>query len=175
MKNIKSIIVLSMVAMVLFSTCQLKKEKITAQIKEAEKQLETDYSQGKMQQLVALYQEYAKTFPKDSTTAEYLFRSANMNMKLRKGNEALADLNIIISKYPSYSLLPECYFLKGFIYEDVLYDIENAKNAYYEFVAAFPSHGLAIQASMAIALLDKSEDEVNTMFRDPDIVVNELE
>jgi hypothetical protein len=45
-----------------------------------------------------------------------------------------------------------------------LYDIENANNAYYEFVAKFPSHKLALEASLAISRLGKSPDEIMASF-----------
>ena len=164
MRNRKCILGFLMAGIVLFVACQSKKEKLNAQIVEAEKQIAETYSTETISQLVALYQKYAAAFPEDSMAVEYLFRSAEFNMRLKKGEEALANLDAIISKYPDNWRVPECYFFKGFVYEDVLYDIENAKNAYYEFVAHFPSHKLALDASLAISYLGMSPEEIVASF-----------
>jgi outer membrane protein assembly factor BamD (BamD/ComL family) len=165
MKNKGSILVV-LAAAVLFAGCQPKKEKLNAQIAQAEKQVAETYNAETMHLLVALYQEYAAAFPKDSLAVEYLFRSADYNMRLKKGQEALADLDAIIAKYPDHWRVPDCYFFKGFVYEDVLYDIEAAINAYYEFVAAFPNHALALDASVTISHLEsgKSLEEIVDSF-----------
>jgi outer membrane protein assembly factor BamD (BamD/ComL family) len=166
MINRKGILVVLAAGVVLFAACQSKKEKLNAQIVEAEKQVMETYSAESINQLVMLYQKYAMKFPKDSLAAEYLYRSADYNMKLRKGEEALANLDAIIAKYPDNELVANCYFMKGFVYEDILYDIENAINAYYDFVAKFPSHKLALDASITISYLEsgKTNNEIVASF-----------
>ena len=153
-----------MAGVVLFSACQSKKEKKSAAIATAEKELAQTYNEDLQYRLIALYQDYATVFPEDSMSAEYLFRSADLNMRLERGQEALADLDAVIAKYPNYERIPECYFMKGFVYENVLYDIEAAQNAYYDFVGKFPSHKLALDASIAISLLGKSPEEIVASF-----------
>jgi len=155
-----------MAGVVLFSACQSKKEKKNAAIAKAEKELSESYNQDLQHRLIALYQDYATVFPEDSLSAEYLFRSADLNMRLGRGEDALADLDAVIAKYPNYERLPECYFMKGFVYENVLYYIDYARKAYYDFVAKFPSHKLALDASILITLLDKSPEEIVASFND---------
>ena len=167
MKNIKKILVVLVAGVVLFAACQ-SKGKLNTQIAEAEKQVFESYNAEVMGHLVALYQNYAKAYPKDSLAVEYLLRATGINMRLGKGVEALANLDAVINKYPDNQKVAECYFLKGFVYEDVLHDIESAKNAYYEFVSLFPKHELALTASVAIAILEsgKSDDELVASFND---------
>jgi len=167
MINRKSILVVLAMGGVLLVACQSKKEKLNTQIVETEKQVSELYSTETLNQLVMLYQRYAKEFPKDSLAVKYLFRSAEVNMRMKKGNEALTNLDIIIANYPDNKLVPVCYFMKGFVYEDVLYDIANAINAYYEFVAKFPRHELAITASTTIFYLEsgKTTDEIVASFK----------
>ena len=168
MKKIRNSIVFLTAGVVLFVACQSKREKLNAQIAEAEKQLAVSYTEDVTNRLVVLYQEYAKAYPQDSLAVEYLFRAADCNMKLKKGTEALANLDAIIGNYPDNRRVPECYFFKGFVYEDVLYDMEAAKKAYYEFVGMFPSHALALDASICIAYLERgmSTDEIVASFKD---------
>ena len=175
MINKKRILVFLMAGVVLFSACQMKKEKLSTQIAETEKQMYETYSEETMFQLVALYQDYAKAFPKDSLSAEYLYRAADLNMKLRKGNEALDVLDMIISKFPDSQRVADAYYLKGCVYEDVLYDIENAKRAYYDFVGKFPRHALAADAALLITYLEKgmSADDIVSSFNDSTINIVE--
>ena len=165
MKNRRSIIVFLTAATLLFA-CQSKKEKLSTQIEEFEKQVAASYDVETINQLIGCYQDYAKAYPKDSLSAEYLMRSADFNMRLKKGDEALADLHAVIALYPDNQYVPLCYFLKGFIYEDVLYDIKSAEKAYYDFVARYPSHELAMQASMAIEYLGQSPEDIIVAFND---------
>lgn len=173
MKSRKKILVFLMVGIVLVVACQSKKEKLNAQIAAAEKEVVESYKTEAVNRLLTLYQKYTAAFPEDSLAVEYLFRSAEFNMRLNKGEEALANLDAVITKYPDSWRVPECYFLKGFVYEDVLYDLENAENAYYEFVAHFPSHKLARDASLAISYLGKSPEEIVASFNDSTLDVVE--
>ncbi|MCL2131111.1 MAG: tetratricopeptide repeat protein [Lentimicrobiaceae bacterium] len=177
MTNRKYILVFLAAGAVLFAACQSKKEKLNAQIAEAEKQIFESYSAETMSQLVAFYQDYARAFPKDSLSAEYLFRAANGNRSLKKGAEALANFDAVIANYPDSRNVPECYFLRAFVYEDVLYDIENAVQAYYEFVSRFPSHELAITASINIAYLEsgKSTNDIVASFEENELTEDFVE
>jgi len=167
----KRILVILTVRVMLFASCQSKKEKLSTQIAEAEKQIYESFNTETMQQLVTLYQDYAKSFPKDSLSAEYLYCAAEFNMRLKKGEAALTNLDILTFKYPDSGRIPDAYFLKGFVYENVLYDIQNAINAYYEFVSKFPSHKLALDASITISYLEKgmSPEDVVASFDNSNI------
>ena len=167
----KRILVFMVVGVVLFAACQSKKEKLGTQIAEAEKQMLVSHSEETMFQLVTLYQNYAKAFPKDSLSAEYLYFAAEFNMRLKRGEEALANLSLLISKYPDSQRVADAYFFRGFVYENILYDMENARKAYYEFVAKFPSHELALDASMTIVYLEKgmTSDDVVASFDNSEI------
>lgn len=173
MKNWKRIWVFLAAGIILFAACQSKKEKLTVQIAEAEKQLAESYHAEVVNHLVALYQEYATKYAEDSLAAEYLFRAADGNMRLQKGEAALANLDMIINNYPNHRRVPESYFVKGLVYEDVLFDVEAAKTAYYEFVALFPSHELALTASIAISYLGKSPEEIVASFHEDATQISE--
>jgi len=170
MINTKNVLVLLTAGVVLFAACQSKKERLSLQIAETEKEVYETYSEDAMFRLVAQYQDYAKAFSKDSLSAEYLYRAADLNMRLKRGEEALTNLDVIIAKFPDSRRVADAYYLRGCVYEDVLYDIDNAINAYYDFVKRYPSHELALSVSLLIHYLEKgmTPDDIVASFEDSD-------
>jgi hypothetical protein len=118
----------------------------------------------KIDTLLVLYQQYVAEFPKDSMVAEYLYRSGKLNMILRKGTEALSDFTNLIDRFPLNEHLPEVYYYKAFIYEDILYDIMAARTAYYDFINRYPEHKLVQDAKLSIQYLGKSPEEIVASF-----------
>ncbi len=150
--------------LVLLTACQSPKDKMSKQITTLEDELSTEYNTKKMDSLVVLYKEYIKEFPQDSMVAEYLFRSGTINMTLRKGPEALSDFTTLINKFPKSQHLPEAYYYKAFVYEDIMYDIMSARTAYYDFINRYPTHKLVTDATLSIQYLGKSPEEIIASF-----------
>lgn len=151
-------------SMLLFAACTSSSEKLNEQIAQAENELSQQYDTVKMRQLVTLYQQYVKEFPKDSLSGEYLFRSGTTNMTLGKAADALRDLTNFINLFPEHKLLPEAYYYKAHIYENIMYDFVMAKTAYYDFLARYPEHKLATDATFSLQYLGKSADEIIALF-----------
>jgi outer membrane protein assembly factor BamD (BamD/ComL family) len=118
----------------------------------------------KIDSLLLLYQQYVTEFPQDSLVAEYLYRSGKLNIILRKGGEALSDFTNLINKFPKNEHLPEVYYYKAFVYEDIMYDIISAKTAYYDFINRYPDHKLVQDAKLSIQYLGKSPEEIVASF-----------
>lgn len=162
--KIKTISTGIIACMLLFAACTSSKEKQNEQIANAEKEIAQQYDTVKMRQLVGLYQEYVTEYPKDSLSGEYLFRSGTTNMALSKGADALRDFTNFTNLFPQNKLLPEAYYYKAHIYENIMFDFVAAKTAYYEFLARYPEHKLATDASLSIQYLGKSADEIIALF-----------
>jgi outer membrane protein assembly factor BamD (BamD/ComL family) len=164
MKNsIKTIIYFSIISLFLIS-CQTSKEKIEKQINELEKETSAQYNVEKMDSLSLLYQQYISEFPQDSMIAEYLYKSGRVNMILGRGAEALSDFTNLINKFPNHVHLPEAYYYKAFIYEDIMYDIALARVAYFDFINRYPNHKLVQDATLSIQYLGKSPAEIVASF-----------
>jgi TolA-binding protein len=161
--NIKRIIYFSAILMFLMS-CKTSKDEVNTAISRLENETAIEYSMKKMDSLLVLYQQYITEFPQDSIVAEYLYRSGRLNMILRRGSEALSDFTILINKFPQDKHLPEVYYYKAFIYEDILYDIMSARTAYYDFINRYPEHKLVQDAKLSIQYLGKSPEEIVASF-----------
>ncbi len=112
------------------------------------------------------YANFAENYPEDSLAAEYFFKAAELAQALQIGTQAVLYYDLIIEKYPNYKRISYSYFLKGFVYENVLADMDNAKIAYTEFLEKYPNHEFADDAKVLIDNLGKSPEELIKMFEE---------
>jgi TolA-binding protein len=115
---------------------------------------------AKALELIEAYQSFAEDYPQDSLAGEYLFKMAEIQLHAVSPQEAIMTLDRVMKEYPSYRKIPECLFLKGFIYENNLHDLEKAKAAYQQFVTLYPQHYFADDARVLIQNLGKSPEEL---------------
>jgi outer membrane protein assembly factor BamD (BamD/ComL family) len=146
MKHLSKFILL-VISITMFVACGPSKEKSIAKIQELEKQLFSvntgPVDTTKANEMINLYVEFEKKFPTDTAAAEYLYRAASLCMNTGKASKSIEYINNIITKYPNYKKITSCYFLKGFVYDYHLKDINNARIAYQEFISKFPKDDLA--------------------------------
>jgi TolA-binding protein len=112
-----------------------------------------------------LYADFAKQFPEDTASANYLYKAAEISMNLQLGVKAIGYYDDLLSAYPNYSKKAECIFLKAFIYENQLNNLEEAKKYYTQFLDEFPTHQLAKDAEASLKYLGKSAEELVEMFQ----------
>lgn len=157
-------IVLFLFALVVFAGCGPNKEKTSEKISSLEKQIfssaNSSVNKVKADELVQLYSDFAKDFPKDSITPEYLFKAADISMNVLESAKAIEIYDKIIAEYPEYNKSPECLFLKAFVYENNLHDLVNAKRYYLEFIEKYPDNDFADDAAMSLNNLGKSPEEL---------------
>ncbi|MCF8235501.1 MAG: tetratricopeptide repeat protein [Bacteroidales bacterium] len=111
-------------------------------------------------QLLNTYVTYYYLFPEDSLTPEYLFRAADMSMNLFSAGKSISLFNKVLENYPDYRKAPQCLFLKAFVYENNLNDLDNAKKYYAEFIEKYPNDDFADDAQMSLKNLGKTPEEL---------------
>jgi len=116
--------------------------------------------------LIDAYVSYSKDHPKDTLSAEYLFKAADIAMNLQTGSQAILYYDKILSNYPNFNKRPECVFLKAFIYENQLGDLKEAEKQYKEFIKTYPDHTLAKDAKASLEYLGKSPEELIKIFQE---------
>ena len=169
MKAIKNI-TLIIVAMLIFAACGPTKDNTLTKISELEKQLfsstNSSVNKEKANELVVLYLDFAEKFQEDSLSAEFLFKAADISMNIMESSKAIEIYDKIINNYPDYRKAPECLFLKGFVYENNLHDLVNAKRYYTEFIEKYPENDFANDAQMSLENLGKSPEELIREFEE---------
>ena len=110
--------------------------------------------------MIQAYTDYATAWPKDTISAEYLFKGAEIAMNLNKSAMAIDYYNRILLSYPNFNKLPYCIFLQAFILENQMNQYDQAKARYKEFIQKYPNHVLAKDAQASIDNMGKPLEEL---------------
>lgn len=141
---------------------KMTKEKYQTQIDSVEAKL---HSKAEMElatagTAVALYADYAKNFPDDSKTPEYLFKAGEISSSMRQSTQAIEFFNQAYTKYPNFDKAPYALFLQGFIYESQLGDTAKARKIYMQVIEKYPNERIAEDAKASIDNLGKTPEEL---------------
>jgi len=149
---------------IMFASCTSSKDKDLAKIKELEKTVlaktTAPVNVDTAKQLVDAYIKYAKDFPKDTCSVNFLFKAANMSMNIGKGQLSVDLFDQIIKDYPEYSKVSDCMFLKAFVYDNTLKEYKKAKVAYEAFINKYPTHEFADDAQACLDNLGKTPEQL---------------
>jgi outer membrane protein assembly factor BamD (BamD/ComL family) len=163
MTNLRNSLLMLFMAAAIVS-CGPSSEKDASSIKEKEDALfaENDglVDKEKALELVDMYVNYTDSYPQDSMAVEYLFKGAEFCLNLGEGQRAISLYDRVINEYPDFRKVPECLFLKGYVYENYLGDLENARAIYLEFIETYPDNEFADDAQVSIQNLGKSPEEL---------------
>jgi outer membrane protein assembly factor BamD (BamD/ComL family) len=116
--------------------------------------------------LVDMYIDFANKYPEDSMASEYLFKGAEFCLNLGEGQRAIELYDRVITDYPDFRKVPECMFLKGYVYENYLGDLDNAKIIYLRFLEDYPDNEFADDAAISIQNLGKTPEELIRQFEE---------
>jgi len=170
MNKINSPITLILLGMLFFQACQSPELKQLRKIEQLEKELFGNITaipdREKSLTLVNAYVEYAEKYPDSEKAAEFLFRAADICMNIGYPERAIELYTRVYRDYPEYSKRPESLFLIAFIYENQLYNLQQAEHNYKQFIELFPDHDLADDAQILLQHLGKSPDELVKEFEE---------
>jgi tetratricopeptide (TPR) repeat protein len=114
----------------------------------------------KTNMLIDGYVKYGEEFPEAEESADMIFKGAEVSLGMNQAPRALALYQKVYNNYPEYEKRPFALFLQGFIYENNLGRLEDAKKAYEKFLADYPEHPMADDASYSLQNLGKTPDEL---------------
>jgi tetratricopeptide (TPR) repeat protein len=117
-------------------------------------------------EMISAYLEYAEKYPEDTVTPEYLFKASEIAMNFGRATEAIEFLTRIEEDYKKYDKYPAVIFMKAFIYENNLDDINKAADYYTIFVEKYPNHKLAKDAEAALTYLGLDDEELIKLFEE---------
>ena len=150
--------------------CTSPKDKSKAEIKGMEDSLFSNETKmvdrTKARELIQLYTEFADNFPDDQEAPGMLFKAGDMAMNLNMANQAIDIFDRIMANYPDFDKAPQCLFLKAYVYENDLRDLDMAKKLYEEFLEKYPDDEFADDAQISIQNLGKSPEELIREFEE---------
>jgi len=110
--------------------------------------------------LAGFYESYALENKQDTLAPYYLFKSADINMNMRRPRAAIKSFDIILKDYPDFEKAPSALFLKAFVFEDQLGDIVSASRFYRLFIEKYPDSDFADDAAISLKYLGKTPEEL---------------
>ena len=167
----KYLIAISLITLVVFSNCSDSlRDQQNNIIIELETKLTNDTSLV-LNKNIALdlsrnYDNFASQFPKDSLAPDYLFKAGEITMNLNMGSKSIEYFNRLINQYPNFNKLPETVFLKAFVYENLIEDLEKATETYNQFMKNHPDHILYKDAKASISNMGKSLEDIIKEFEE---------
>jgi outer membrane protein assembly factor BamD (BamD/ComL family) len=155
--------------MMVMVSCGPSHDKVVNRIQTMEKSLfspdAVSFNKEKADSLLSLYTEFIREYPKDSLAPAFLFKAANIEMNANNGKRALELFDQYIKDYPDKPKASLCLFFKAFIYENLMQDIEKARETYLLFIENYPNDDFTKDAKMALANLGKT----------PEMIIREFE
>jgi outer membrane protein assembly factor BamD (BamD/ComL family) len=150
-----------MISMVIMS-CGPSKEKQIEKIAAMEKAMFSkdaySFSKERADSLVNMYLEYIEKNPADTLSPGYLFKAANIVMNGGDASKALGYFDRYMKDYPDGKKVAMCMFFKAFIYENMLRDLDQAREIYLRFIEKYPKDDFADDAQIALANLGKTPE-----------------
>lgn len=114
----------------------------------------------KAKEYVNLCEAYALAFPNDDEAPSLLYKAGEIAASLRTFDKSMHLFDWIIRKYPNKPEAPMALFMKGFVFENEIGDIDNAGKVYQQFIEKYPDHHLASSAKFLKENLGKSDEEL---------------
>lgn len=117
-------------------------------------------------QLVDAYVLYAEQNPDDVKSPDFLFKALDVAVGVNaEGPQKAIDVaNVLIEKYPDFEMTPMALYIKGYVYENMLGDLNNAEFAYRQFVDRYPDDPMAEDVKATIENLGLSPEELIRKF-----------
>jgi TolA-binding protein len=165
MRLIKIMLLLVSVTLIISCGTNAEKKKILDRIAASEAKIFGDTTatipdEKTGMEMIQAYTDYANAYPKDTISAEFLFKGAEIAMNLNKSGMAIEYYNRILLSYPAFEKRPYCVFLQAFILENQMNQYDQAKARYQEFIDKYPDHVLVKDAQASIENMGKPIEEL---------------
>ncbi|MCB0569889.1 MAG: hypothetical protein KDC66_09015 [Phaeodactylibacter sp.] len=117
--------------------------------------------------LVDLGMKYAAQYPEDTLSPQFLFRAADVARGIGDRGLAVSLWGKVAREYEGSRFAPEALFLMAFTLDNDLRDTARARRGYEDFLAQYPKHPLAGNASELLKILqsNKSPEELIREFQ----------
>lgn len=136
-----------------------------AEVKRLAKSDRSEMMDAKADMLLKRYRDFITMNPRDSISAEYLYKAADLSVGMGKYEGAIRYIERLHQDFPDFRKTVEMWLFKGFIYEVHLNDYARAVSTYQELVNRYPNHRLAEDARASIENLSLSEEELIEKFK----------
>ena len=119
-------------------------------------------------QLVDAYVLFAEQNPNDPQTPDFLFKALDVavGVNAEDPQKAIDIANILIEKYPDFEMTPMAMFIKGFVYENMIGDLQNAEMTYRQFIEKYPNSPMVEDVRSTLENLGLTPEELIRKFEE---------
>ena len=119
-------------------------------------------------QLVDAYLLFAKQNPNDQQTPEFLFKALDVAVGVNaEGPQKAIDIaDVLVEKYPDFEMTPMAMFVKGFVYENMIGDLQNAEMTYRQFIEKYPNNPMVEDVKATLENLGLTPEELIRKFEE---------
>ena len=119
-------------------------------------------------QLVDAYLLFAKQNPNDQQTPEFLFKALDVAVGINaEGPQKAIDIaDVLIEKYPDFEMTQMAMFVKGFVYENMIGDLQNAEMTYRHFIEKYPNSPIVEDVKATLENLGLTPEELIRKFEE---------
>jgi len=145
----------------------IPRETFIAQIRQYEAQMHKSMTLDPVLGMIAVkgYSDFAKLFPNDSLTPDFLFKAGEISTACQQYPQALMYYKEVYEKHPNFKLAPESLYLQGYLLDNFLNEDAKAKVIYEQVIVKYPNLPYAENARAAINNLGKSDEELIKEFK----------
>ena len=106
--------------------------------------------------------QFIQKYPQDSLSSKYLFELGMLYQKQRKFDKAISTFDRVYTDYPGSKEAHNAVFLEGFLYANVLNQLEKAKEKYQLYLNKYSDVDAKMTNDVKLELdnLGKSADEL---------------
>jgi tetratricopeptide (TPR) repeat protein len=141
----------------LLFSCSSGPEKERQSITAEEKELMSDSmpvpDSARAASLCARYVAFAEKYPEDSSSAEYLFRAADLSQGIGNFEYSLRCYDSLLAAFPVSPKAAAALFMRAFLLDQRMGSKDEAVKAYESFLKAYPGHPLAASAEVSLMQL----------------------
>ncbi len=119
-------------------------------------------------QLVDAYVLFAEQNPNDSQSPDFLFKALDIavGVNAEGPQKALEIADVLIEKYPDFEMTPMAMFIKGFVYENMIGDLQKAEITYRQFIEKYPDNPMVGDVKSTLENLGLSPEELIRKFEE---------
>jgi len=161
----KKNILIVVLSLFIITACSNGREKDAKSIKDMETALKAKSDAAldvaKAKELVDAYIKFVKDYPKDTASANFLFKAASISMNIGKYQLSVDLFDQIMKDYPDYSKIADCMFFKAFVYDNNLKNVKKARECYEAYLKKYPTHIWAKDVPGLLEMLGKTSEQIS--------------
>lgn len=157
-------ILLALMALAIFTACGPSRDKRAGDIEKTEKRLfgQTDQAVSKeaIDSLMTSYEAFIQEFPDDTLSPVFLFKAGGIAMNSGNAEKAVASFDRLMKEYPAHEKAALGLFFKGFVQENLMQNLDQARETYLLFVEKYPDNEFADDARASVENLGKTPEQM---------------